>query len=290
MTASDRLNRLLAGMAEIFDVASMEAMALRVLGAALILLATFWIARALRRFLARRVQAHDLEDEKTIRLYGRFFLVVIAIVGVSLAVHTLGIDLTHVFTAGGLLAVAAAFAMKNLAENLIGGLLLRLEKLIKPGDVLLISGEGIVKVKKIGARTTIVRSKSENDLILPNVELIQNPISNYTYGDTLHRIDTTVGVAYTSDLRKVCATLEEACGALDWKSSQRPPRVQLTEFGDSSVNFRVLVWAEDPWAANHFRSELNEAIWWALKEAGIVIAFPQLDVHIVKGSPSAVDR
>lgn len=56
--------------------------------------------------------------------------------------------------------------------------------------------------------------------------------------------------------------------------------MQLTEFGDSSVNFKILVWTEDPWAANRFRSELNEAIWWALKEADIVIAFPQLDVHI----------
>jgi small-conductance mechanosensitive channel len=142
----------------------------------------------------------------------------------------------------------------------------------------------MVKVKKIGPRVTIVRSKSEVDIILPNAELIQNPISNHTYGDVLYRIDTTVGVAYTSDLRKVRATLEEVAGALDWKSSQKPPIVQLTEFGDSSVNFKILVWTEDPWAANRFRSELNEAIWWALKEADIVIAFPQLVVHIAGDS------
>jgi small-conductance mechanosensitive channel len=278
------MKQLLADMAKIFDVGSIEAMTLRVLGAVLILLATFWIGRVLRRSLARRVQAYDLEDEKTIRSYGRFLLFVIAIVGVSLAVHTLGIDITHVFTAGGLLAVAAAFALKNLSENLIGGLILRIEQLIKPGDVLSIRGGEMVKVKKIGPRVTIVRSKSEVDIILPNAELIQNPISNHTYGDVLYRIDTTVGVAYTSDLRKVRATLEEVAGALDWKSSQKPPIVQLTEFGDSSVNFKIFVWTEDPWTANGFRCELNEAIWWALKEADIVIAFPQLVVHIAGDS------
>jgi small-conductance mechanosensitive channel len=278
------MKQLLADMAEIFDVGSIEAMTLRVLGAVLILLATFWIGKALRRFLARRVRPYDLEDEKTIRLYGRFPLYVIAIVGVSLAVHTLGIDITHVFTAGGLLAVAAAFALKNLSENLIGGLILRIEGLVKPGDVLSIRGEEMVKVKKIGSRVTIVRSKSEGDIILPNAELIQKPISNHTYGDVLHRIDTTIGVAYTSDLRKVRETLEEVSGALDWKSSQRSPIVLLTEFGDSSVNFKILVWTEDPWAANRFRSELNEAIWWALKAADIVIAFPQLVVHIAGDS------
>jgi small-conductance mechanosensitive channel len=278
------MKQLLVDMAKIFDVGSIEAMTLRVLGAVLILLATFWIGRVLRRSLARRVQAYDLEDEKTIRSYGRFLLFVIAIVGVSLAVHTLGIDITHVFTAGGLLAVAAAFALKNLSENLIGGLILRIEQLIKPGDVLSIRGGEMVKVKKIGPRVTIVRSKSEVDIILPNAELIQNPISNHTYGDVLYRIDTTVGVAYTSDLRKVRATLEEVAGALDWKSSQKPPIVQLTEFGDSSVNFKIFVWTEDPWTANGFRCELNEAIWWALKEADIVIAFPQLVVHIAGDS------
>jgi small-conductance mechanosensitive channel len=128
-----------------------------------------------------------------------------------------------------------------------------------------------------------VRSKDEGDLILPNTELVQNPVSNFTYGDALHRLETTVGVAYTSDLRKVRATLEEVSGALDGRSSQRQPQVQLTEFGDSSVNFRILVWTDDPWAASQVRSELNEAIWWAFKEAGIIIDFPQLDVHIVKG-------
>ncbi|MDH3690234.1 MAG: mechanosensitive ion channel [Gammaproteobacteria bacterium] len=290
MTASNPLSRLLSGMADVLDVDSVEAMAIRVIGAALILLTTFWIARALRGAIGRRVKARDPEDANTNRVYGRSIQVVVLLVGVSTAVHTLGINLTHLFTAGGLLAVAAAFAMKNLAENLVGGLILRLENTIKPGDVLRIQGDEIVKVKRIGFRITTVRSKSEGDLVIPNAELVQNPISNYTYNDELCRIDTTVGVAYDSDLEQVRATLQDVCDGLGWKSEQRRSQIELIEFGNSSVNFKVLVWVEDPWSEGHFRSDLNWAIWWALKDAGVVIALPQLDVHVVAESAVATDR
>ncbi len=140
----------------------------------------------------------------------------------------------------------------------------------------------IVQVKKIGSRTSIVRTKEEADRIIPNAALAQNAISNYTHGDSLYRLETTVGVAYESDLRKVRTTLETVCEHLDWKSAQKQPLIQLLDFGDSSVVYRVLVWIEDPWISGRLRSELNEAIWWALKDVGIVIAFPQLDVHIAQ--------
>ena len=136
------------------------------------------------------------------------------------------------------------------------------------------------------SRTTIVRTKNEADRIIPNAELVQEAISNYTYRDSLHRLETKVGVAYESDLRKVRATLEAVCNGLEWKSAQKQPLVQLFDFGDSAVVFRVLVWIEDPWFSGRLRSELNEAIWWALKDACVVIPFPQLDVHIASGKGS----
>ncbi len=276
----DRLTELLAPVAGLFDVDSVEAMALRLLGAALVLLAAFWISRTAQRYLARRLHGQDDGQEEAIRLYRRVVQVFVWTMGVGIAVHTLGIDLTHLFTAGGLFAVGLAFAMKTLLENLVAGLILRLERVIECGDVLNTSDGEIVRVKKIGARTTIVRTKAEADRIVPNADLVQNAITNYTYRDPLQRLETTVGVSYDSDLRQVRATLEAVCEGMDWKSAKQRTLVQLLDFGDSSVVFRVLVWIEDPWVSGRRRSELNEAIWWALKDAGIVIAFPQLDVHI----------
>jgi small-conductance mechanosensitive channel len=91
-------------------------------------------------------------------------------------------------------------------------------------------------------------------------------------------------------MREVRTTLETVCEHLDWKSAQKQPLIQLLDFGDSSVVFRVLLWIEDPWISGRLRSELNEAIWWALKDAGIVIAFPQLDVHIAPGASDDTSR
>ena len=285
----DPLTALLAPVAKLFEVESVEAMALRILGAVLVLLAAFWISRTAQHYLVGRLQGHDEGQEETIRLYRRVVQVFVWGMGVGIAVHTLGIDLTHLFTAGGLFAVGLAFAMKTLLENLVAGLILRLERVIERGDVLCTSDGEIVRVKKIGPRTTIVRTKAEADRVVPNSDLVQNAISNYTYRDSLQRLETTVGVSYDSDFKQVRATLEAVCEGLSWKATQKQPMVQLIDFGDSSVVFRVLVWTEDPWIAGRLRSELNEAIWWALNAAGIVIAFPQRDLHLDTTRPLQVE-
>jgi small-conductance mechanosensitive channel len=85
-------------------------------------------------------------------------------------------------------------------------------------------------------------------------------------------------------LKKVRAVLEGVCSNFDGLSAQHAPVVLLTDFGDSTVNYQVFVWIEDPWQSRIIKSQLNEAVWWGLKEAGIEIAFPQLDVHVDKSS------
>jgi potassium efflux system protein len=97
---------------------------------------------------------------------------------------------------------------------------------------------------------------------------------------------TAIGVSYASDLKQVRDVLETACGTLEGLSTRREPQVLLREFGNSSVNYRVSVWIEDPWHSQYVKSDLNEAVWWGLKQAGIVIAFPQLDVHMVESPPT----
>jgi small-conductance mechanosensitive channel len=281
----DHLTQLLESWAQLFDVKSIEAMGLRVFGAALILLAGFWISKMLQRFLIHRLHKSDREDDSAIGVYQMIIRVVTFITAASLALHTLGIDLTHLFTTGGLLAVAAAFAMKTAAENFIAGLVIRVENEFKPGDVLAMSDGSMFKVKKIGLRATIVRSKAEGDLIVPNIYLIQNVISNYTYRDSLHRIETEVGISYDSDLKRVKEILEHVCHNLEWRSRQLQPLIILDAFGDSSVNYKIHVWIEDPWRAGRLRGQLNESIWWELKEAGIVIPYPQRDVHFIQESP-----
>jgi small-conductance mechanosensitive channel len=281
-------------MADLFEqlwtslnMREIEAMGLKILAAAAILLIALLASRMLQRCLARRLDHHAPGDEARIRSYKSILRAVVMTPAILLSVHVIGINLSHVFTAGGLLAVAVAFAMKNLSENLVSGLILRLERSIKPGDVL--ESEGVtVRVKSIGFRATVARTKDEKDLVIPNAQLVQSRVANCTLRDSLCRIETTVGVAYSSDLEMVREVLQSVCDGLDWTSSQHQPAIILSEFGDSAVSYTIRVWTDDPWAAGQRRSVLNEAVWWGLKQARITIAFPQLDVHFEDVTPVAV--
>ena len=263
----------------LLDVRRIEAIGIEVLAAMAILLAAFCVSRTLQRFIDRRLRQDDHSDESTIRTYRHVIRFLVMTPGLLLALHVFGFNLSTLFTTGGLFAVALAFAMKNLSENLVSGLILRLERSIKPGDVLETDGT-MVRVKTIGFRATVARTKDEKDLVIPNAQLVQSRVANYTFKDALCRVETKVGVTYSSDLVRVRQTLESVCDELDWTSSQHKPAVLLSGFGDSAVNFKVMVWIENPWEAGRRQSLLNEAIWRGLKSAGIAIPLPQLDVHL----------
>ncbi|MEN8692479.1 MAG: mechanosensitive ion channel domain-containing protein [Desulfobacterales bacterium] len=261
------------------DVSRIETIGIKGIHAIIVLLAALWITRLLQRGVDRRLRNENTSDDNAIRTYKSVVRFVVMVPAIFLAIHLMGVNLSSVFTTSGLFAVALAFAMKNISENLISGMMLRFERAISPGDVLETDG-AMVRVKQIGLRATIVRTKDEKDLLIPNSQLVQTRVANFTYRDSVCRVWTMVGVAYSSDLNQVRNILEKVCAQMVGQSDQHAPEVLLTDFGASSVNYKVSVWIENPWIAGVFKSSLNEAIWWGLKDAGIVIAFPQLDIHL----------
>jgi small-conductance mechanosensitive channel len=272
------LSELLAEFLDLINVKSIEAIGIKVFAAIAVFLVAFWVWRMLKRFIDRRLRQDSHNDEATIRTYKNIVRFIVMVPGILLAVHVLGINLGSLFTTSGLFAVALAFAMKTVSENYISGAMLRFERVIKPGDVLETEG-AMVRVKSIGFRATIARTKDEKDLVIPNSQLVQNRVANYTYRDSVCRVWTFVGVSYSSDLNTVREVLEGVCASMAGMSGQHAPEVLLTEFADSAVNYKVSVWIEDPWKRGLIKSQLNEAIWRSLKEAGIVIACPQINVH-----------
>jgi small-conductance mechanosensitive channel len=137
----------------------------------------------------------------------------------------------------------------------------------------------VVSVTEMGIRATLVRTRDEEDLIVPNASLVQSMVKNYTLRDSLYRLRTAVGVAYSSDLQVVRSTLQTAAKDVSWRNQGKEPLVLLTGFGSSSVDFEVSVWMEDPWLESRYRSQLNHVIWDALAKHEVTIAFPQLDIH-----------
>ncbi len=245
-----------------------------------IVLATFWLSRLARRGTTRAMALRGVRDAGTVGIASRLVHYVVIVLGLGIAFQTIGLDLGALFAAGAFFAVALGFAMQNVAQNFVAGLILLTERTIKPGDVLEVEHR-VVRVTRMGLRATVARSRDEEDLIIPNSILVQNTVTNFTLRDSIFRLRATVGVSYDSDLEEVMRVLRESAVALPGRLSDREPRVLLTEFADSSVVFEVSVWSDDPWMARVTKSELHQAIWWAFKRSGIVIAYPQLDVHVV---------
>ena len=186
---------------------------------------------------------------------------------------------TTVFAAGAVVAVGVGFALQNILQNFVSGVILLAERSITEKDVLEVGGE-VIRVERIGARSTVARTRDEDQLIIPNSNLVQSTVTNYTLTDDSYRIRAKVGVSYDSDMKKVEEALIRAGSELDGRQKKRKPVVLLLDFGDSSVVWEVSIWTDNPWQARTMLSNLNKSIWWALKEDGITIAYPQLDVHL----------
>ncbi|MEM1206517.1 MAG: mechanosensitive ion channel domain-containing protein [Acidobacteriota bacterium] len=245
----------------------------------LILTATFILSRLIQRAIGRVLRKTGIEEKGSLAVIRRLLHYSIVAVGLTTGLATLGFDLAALFAAGAIFAVAIGFAMQNIAQNFVSGVILLVERSIKPHDVLGFQGE-MVRVMSMGIRSTIVRTLDGEDLIVPNTELAQAVVTNYTLRDPLCRLRVPVGVAYDSDIRSVHRVLESAAEKVPWRSQKQAPAVLLTGFGASSVDFEVSVWIDQPWTSSSRRSDLHHVVWEALADAGVVIAFPQLDVHL----------
>jgi len=245
----------------------------------IVLLATWIVSWAVTRAIRRTLKMRGLEDEGTVGVMTRLTHYLLMGAGLFTALRVAGIDLSALFAAGAIFAVAFGFAMQNITANFVSGLILLTERAIKPGDVLQVEGK-MVRVRDMGIRATVVRTLDDEDVIIPNSVLVQSAVTNHTFRDSLVRLRVSVGVSYGSDLRQVHRALQSAADHLEGRSRAESPVILLSDFGSSSVDFEVSVWTDDPWRSRRVRSDLREAIWWAFKEASITIAFPQLDLHL----------
>ncbi len=262
----------------LFSIAGTTVTVVTLVTVGLIVLATFIVSRLLQRALGKALAIRGIEREGTVAAAKRLLHYVILAIGLAVAFDTLGLDLSALFAAGAVFAIGIGFAMQNIAQNFVSGLILLLERSIKPGDVLEVEGR-FVKVEHLGVRATTARTLDDEEIIVPNSAMVQGTVKNFTLKDSTYRLRATVGVIYGSDMALVRRTLERVAAAMEWRSRKRDPVVLLADFADSAVVYEVSVWMEDPWGMRRSKSQLHEAIWWAFKEEGIVIAFPQVDVH-----------
>jgi small-conductance mechanosensitive channel len=251
----------------------------------ILLVATLWVSRLVQRLAGGMLARGGVTAHGTVLLVQRGLHYLVLISGVAVALQTIGISLATAFAAGAVVAVGVGFALQNILQNFVSGVILLAERTIKETDILEVNGRTI-RVERIRTRATVARGRQDEQMIIPNSELVQSIVTNYTLEDSHYRVTSEVGVSYTSDMRRVREVLEAAASGLPGRLMERDPVVMMSEFADSAVVWSISIWCDDPWPAPLLRSTLNEAIWFALKDAGITIAFPQLDVHFPEGAPA----
>lgn len=230
--------------------------------------------------ISRSQQFEDDEEEKqvaiaSIILYAGFAIAII--MGLLFA----GFSFTSLAIIAGALSVGIGLGLQSIVNNFFSGLILLIEKPIKPGDRIKIDGiEGFVK--KVSVRSTQVVTPSQEDIIIPNSDLITHQVVNYMFSDKFWRVKCAIGVAYDSDIDKVSDVLVAVAMAHPEVVKKPPnkPMVLFRSFGESALMFELWCLIKDVNKKYGVTSDLNFAINKACKDNNITIAFPQHDVHI----------
>ncbi len=194
---------------ELFHIGATPVTVATLVTMGLVLLATVVLTSLLERLVERVLRARGKAGPGEIKALQRILRYALWLLGLTIALSTAGVNLTALFAASAVFAVALGFAMQNIAENFVAGVLLLLERAIKPGDVLEVEGQ-MVKVVHMGIRTTVARTLDDEDLVIPNSRLVQSAVKNYTLRDPQFRVRVRVGVAYESDMKRVADTLARA--------------------------------------------------------------------------------
>ena len=203
----------------------------------------------------------------------------IVIVGTVLTLAALGIDMAKVTLLASAVGVGIGFGLQNIVNNFVSGVILIVERPVGVGDLIEV-GPLTGEVKRIGIRSSVVRTFQGAEVIVPNAELVSKEVVNWTRSDRQRRYDIDVGVAYGSEPQQVMRLLVEAAGDVPEIMKSPAPLAMFKGFGDSSLDFRLLAWVHTVDVGLEAQNALRVAILRKLEEAGIAIPFPQRDVHI----------
>lgn len=239
--------------------------------------AALFIARLLEQSLAR-VPTLTPSAQVLLSKLIKIFLVTVAVLA---AVTSVGINWAALAVFGGAVGVGIGFGLQKVVSNLISGVILLLDRSIKPGDVVEV-GETYGWINKLAARYTSVITRDGREHLVPNEDMITQPVVNWTYSSTRVRRSIPVGVSYKADLHKAMTLMEEAASEVPRVLKDPEPKCLLKGFGDSAVDLELRMWIADPHnGVANVASEVLLKIWDKFHENGIELPFPQRDLHLM---------
>jgi small-conductance mechanosensitive channel len=251
-----------------------------------------WIARMLERRLMG-VQTIAASTRIGISKFAHAFLVAFSIlVGLSVS----GLDLTTLTIFTGAIGIGLGFGLQAIASNFVSGFVLLMDRSIKPGDVISFTGvggtstEGFGWVQELRGRYVVVRDRDGVEMLVPNQNLITNPVINWSYTDPKVRLKLPVRISYRDDPEMAMRVLLKAAEGHRRILKEPAPVSRLMHFNDYGMDLELRFWIADPQeGVNNVRSDVNRAIWRLFKEHSITIPVAQREVHFVSGRDEAED-
>ncbi|MDQ2090017.1 mechanosensitive ion channel family protein [Marimonas arenosa] len=252
---------------------------------------TLGVLFAIARFLSQTTSTglkrnQDISPSMQV-LAIKFIQVLLYGAAVFIGLKAIGVDLTGLAVLSGAIGVGLGFGLQKVVSNLVSGVIILMDKSIKPGDVISL-GETFGWIDTLGARYTSVVTRDGKEFLIPNEDLITGQVVNWSHTNEFVRLDIHFGTSYGDDPHKVRALAIEAAKGVDRVLTHKPPVCHIVGFGDSSVDYILRFWITDPTGGlTNIRGNVFLALWDAFQENGITIPFPQREVRMLDGSQLA---
>ncbi|PTD94323.1 mechanosensitive ion channel protein MscS [archaeon SCG-AAA382B04] len=263
---------------KLFTIAGAPVTIKKVLVFLILLILTYIASKWIRDILNSALKKRGVEKKERYPLLKLTHYTII-ILGVYIAFNSVGIPLTGLLAAAGVVGIVLGFGLQSITSNLVSGVLLLGEGTLKVGDLVQV-GDQLGEVTDTGIRATTVKTFDNYHVLVPNEEFFSKPFINYSFHDKKIRIDVPIGVAYGSNVEKVREILLNIASGNEKVLDQPEPLVFFKEHGDSSLNFELKCWIPTPFNRKKTKSELNFEINKKFREENIEIPFPQRDVWL----------
>jgi small-conductance mechanosensitive channel len=247
---------------------------------AVILVALYAAAKLLNRVVKHSVGRASGLDATQQLLVQKIASIVIIVAAFFIGIDLMGIDLTALTVFSGAFGLAVGFGLQKTFGNLIAGIILLMDRSVKPGDVIAV-GESFGHVNKIGVRAVSIVTRDGKEHLIPNENLMTQEVENWSYSSRDVRVHIPVGIAYDCDVPFAQKLMIQAASEAKRVLKTPPPSIWLTKFGESSIDHEILVWISDPEAGvGSVRSQILNRLWALFKEHGISIPNPLRDIHV----------
>ena len=240
----------------------------------LFILLVYFFLRIIKKLINNTTKLDSAKKYSIFSLI-KYCVIVFACIGV---LQILGFNLSILLAGSAALLVGVGLGLQNLFSDFVSGIILLVNASVKVNDIIEVD-QLVCKVQEITLRTTTVLTRDDKYIILPNTVLTRNQIINWTHSDIASRFEVNVGVDYSSDVKTVMNILRDIVGEQEGVLKNPSPFVRFTDFGESSLNFSVLFWAEEVFRVENIKSEIRVKIFEAFKLNNITIPFPQRVIH-----------